>query len=162
MFSPPIQSFFGITDPLGLPRPIDPENFFGAKAHFFAANLMPIPGGCLAHFDGAVFRPYLRNVVALLDSFEAGWSGPVVVDDPPRYCLLRGGVATEIPPAVRPLVPEPPRVPFADILAFFDRHHADVSPTQLLDVLILASEDLGPVRFAAATADRPWVVEYMR
>jgi len=162
MFSLPFRPFFGITHPLGLPRPLDPENFFGAKAYYFAANLMPIPSGCLSHFDGAVYRPYVEGLVALLDSFEAGWSGPAILDDPPRYCLLHNGAPAEVRPEVRPLLPEPPHVSFEAILAYLDHHRGEVQPMQLLDVLTLVSEDFGPSRFAAATASRPWVAEYMR
>lgn len=162
MESIPFHPFFGITHPLGLPRPVDPENLFGAKAEFLVANLMPIPTGCLAHFDGAVYRPYLKRVVALLGSYEFGWSGPAILDDPPRYCVLHDGIPAEVPPHVRPLLPEPPRVSLEVVLGYFDRSRAQLQPMQLLDVLTLVSEDLGPDRFAAATAGRPWVAEYMR
>jgi hypothetical protein len=153
---------FGITHPLGLPRPIDVDNFFGAKGLYFARNLMPIPSGCLAHFDDAVYRPHIRNLIVLLNGLEFGWTGPAFIDGPPRYCLLRDGVPAEVPADLRALLPEPPRVTFGAVLAHFDHHHRTVAPMQLLDVLTLVSEDLGPEKFAAATAGHPWVAEFMR
>ena len=56
MFPLKAAPLFGITHPLGLPRPVDPENVFGAKIRFFAINAMPVPTGCLEHFDEAVYR----------------------------------------------------------------------------------------------------------
>jgi hypothetical protein len=147
---------------LGLPRPIDPENFFGAQSLFFSRNAMPIPTGCLAHFDEAVYRPYLERLVAFLGRLELGWSGPVQLEDPPRYCLLRDGVPTEIPEDLRAEMPEPPRVSLSALFGHFDRHHGSVVPMQLLDLLTLVSEDIGPVKFAAVAARRPWVAEFMR
>ncbi len=162
MFLPSGSQQFGITHPLGLPRPIDAENFFGVKLLFFARNQMPIPTGCLADFDGAVYRPYVQRIVENLNRLEFGWSGPMVLDGPPRYCLLRDGVPATVPVDLRPLIPEPPRVRFAEILQHFDRRHSAAAPMQLLDVLTLVSEDLGRQKFAAATAGHPWVAEFMR
>jgi len=156
------QPPFGVTHPLGLPRPIDPDNFFGAQSLFFYRNSMPIPTGCMAHFDAAVYRPYLERLVAFLSGLELGWSGPVLLEDPPRYCLLRDGVPTEIPEDLRSEMPEPPRVSLAAILTHFDRHHGSVVPMQLLDLLTLVGEDIGPVKFAAVAARRPWVSEFLR
>jgi hypothetical protein len=162
MFQPSGNQQFGITHPLGLPRPIDPENFFGVKLLFFARNQMPIPTGCLADFDGAVYRPYVQSIVAHLNRLEKVWSGPVVIDGPARYCLLRHGVPASVPADLRPLMPEPPRVKFAEVLRHFDLRHAAAAPMQLLDVLTLVSEDLGRQKFALAIASHPWVAEFMR
>lgn len=156
--SPP----FGITHPLGLPRPIDVGNFFGVRLSFFLDNLMPIPGGYLSHFDTAVYRPYVKDLVAALRRREFSWGGPVIAEDPPRYCLLRDGVPSRVPPDLAAELPEPPRVTLEEILAYFDRNHVWAPPLQLLDVLTLAGEDLGAARFAAATAGHPWVSEFLR
>jgi hypothetical protein len=153
---------FGITHPLGLPRPVDVDNFFGAKVQYFTQNLMPIPSGCLAYFDGAVYRPYLRSVVEFLNGLEFGWSGPAFMDGPPRYCLLRDGAPAEVPADLQPLLPEPPRIALDAVLDHFDQYHPRVAPMQLLDVLTLVREDLGPEKFAAATASHRWVDEFMR
>lgn len=123
---------------------------------------MPIPTGCLAHFDAAVYRPYARKIVEVLSRLEFGWTGPAMIDGPPRYCLLRDGVPATVPVDLRPLIPEPPRVKFTAVLDHFDGYHREAAPMQLLDVLTLVSEDLGPERFAAATAAHPWVAEFMR
>jgi hypothetical protein len=153
---------FGVTHPLGLPRPIDVDNFFGAKSRYFAENMMPIPSGCLAHFDTEVYRPYVKELVEALNCREFGWSGPAITEDPPRYCLLRDGSPARIPHDLAQELPEPPRIGFEQVLSYFDRNHVWAAPMQLLDVLTLASEDLGPERFAAATAGHPWVAEFMR
>lgn len=158
----PFQTPFGVTHPLGLPRPIDVENFFGAQRHFFAHNLMPVPTGCLAHFDPAVYRPYAKRVAAWLASADFGWSGPVELGDPPRYCFLRDGAPAPVPADLRDELPPPPHVRLRAVLGHFDRHHADAPALQLLDLLTLLKEDLGPRRFAAATAGRGWVAEYLR
>ena len=153
---------FGITHPLGLPRPIDPDNVFGAKVLFFARNVMPVPTGCLEHFDTAIYRPYLQRVVEALGGKARGWSGAVIKEWPARYCLLRDGMAAAVPPEMRPLLPEVPRVGLRSILVYLDAAHPVATPLQLLDVLTLISEDLGPEKFAAATADHPWVAAFMR
>jgi hypothetical protein len=156
------QPLFGVTHPLGLVRPLDVNNFFGAEMTHFAGNLMPIPTGCLAHFDEAVYRPYAEKIVALLKGLEFGWHGPVMLDDPPRYCLLRDGIPTRVPEDLRAHLPEAPRVALDTILRYFGRHQDGTTPIQLLDILTLVSEDLGPVRFAAVTAGHPWVAAFMR
>lgn len=162
MFLPSDQPVFGITHPLGLPRPLDPENFFGAKAQFFAFNQMPIPGGCLAHFDGAVYRPYLNDLLSHLAAQEPGWDGLARLDQPPRYCLLRDGVPSSIPLPFRSTMPTPPQVRLEGVLTHLGRHHGEESSFELLDLLTLISEDLGPYRFAAATAKHAWVADFMR
>jgi hypothetical protein len=156
------QIAFGITDPLGLPRPVDLDNFFGAKVQYFTRNVMPIPSGCLAHFDGAVYRPYVRSIVDFLNGLEFGWCGPAYMDGPLRYCMLRDGAPAAVPADLQPFLPEPPRVTFGTVLDHFDRHHSRVAPMQLLDVLTLVREDLGPEKFGAATAGHRWVAEFMR
>jgi len=156
------QPVFGVTHPLGLARPVDVNNFFGAQLQYFARNLMPVPSGCLEHFDGAVYRPYAERIAALLAGMDFGWQGPAILDDPPRYCLLRDGVPTQVPDDLRSLLPEPPRVALDAILGHFGSHHAGSAPIQLLDVLTLVSEDLGAVRFAAATVGHPRVAAFMR
>ncbi|MGH7996469.1 MAG: hypothetical protein ACREFX_08970 [Opitutaceae bacterium] len=158
----PFQPPFGVTHPLGLPRPIDTDNFFGTRRSFFAQNLMPVPTGCLAHFDGAVYRPYAKRLVAWLAAAEFGWTGPADLGDPPRYCLLRDGAPAKVPEDLREELPAPPAVPLETILEHFDRHHAKAPALQLLDLLTLISEDLGPRRFTAAIAGRSWVSEYLR
>ena len=153
---------FAITHPLGLPRPVDVDNFFGAKARYFAENLMPIPTGCLAFFDTNIYRPYVRRIVTLLNRHEFGWSGPALAEDPPRYCLLRDGAPSAVPPDLALELPEPPRVTLEEVLTYFDRNHVWSAPMQLLDVLTLVSEDLGPERFAAVAAAHPWLADFMR
>ena len=74
MFTPNDVPLFGITHPLGLPRPVDCENIFGAKIEFFSRNAMPVPYGSLGHFDTAVYRPYVRRLAAFLARREPGWS----------------------------------------------------------------------------------------
>ena len=86
---------------------------------------MPIPTGCLAHFDGAVYRPYVRKLVTCLGRMELGWSGPARLEDPPRYCLLRDGAPTDIPEDLRGQLPVPPRVSLHAVLSHFDRHHGN-------------------------------------
>jgi hypothetical protein len=157
MLLPSDQPAFGITHPLGLPRPLDPDNFFGAKRQFFVSNQMPIPSGCLAHFDLAVYRPYLKSILAFLEGVEYGWNGVALADDPPRYCLLKHETPAQVPDQFWPFLPEPPQVPLQAILAHLGLRHAEESPMELLDVLTLVSEDLGSARFAAATAGHPWV-----
>jgi hypothetical protein len=152
---------FGVTHPLGLPRPLDPDNFFGAKIAFFANNVMPVPTGCLAHYDAAAYRPYARLLVAALRRIDSRWSGPAYLDDPPRYCLLRGGVPAEVPPELWPLLPDPPRVSLSQILCHFDSWNESAAPMQLLDILTLVAEDLGPAKFAEASSGHPWVAGYM-
>lgn len=158
----PFQTPFGVTHPLGLPRPVDVENFFGARRLFFAHNLMPVPCGCLAHFDQAVYRPYAKRLVAWLAAAEFGWSGPAQVGDPPRYCLVRDGAPATVPDDLRDEFPPPPAVRLEAVLGHFDRCHASVPALQLLDLLTLLAEDLGAKRFSAATAARPWVQQYLR
>ena len=162
MFLPSGSQQFGITHPLGLPRPLDPENFFGVKLLFFARNQMPVPTGCLADFDHTVYRPYVERIVDNLNRLEFGWSGPVVIEGPARYCLLRDGVPATVPVDLRPVIPEPPRVRFEEVLQHFAGRHGTAPPMQLLDVLTLVSEDMGRQKFAAATAGHPWVAEFMR
>lgn len=162
MHFPAPESPFGITHPLGLPRPLDPDNFFGARALFFARNLMPVPTGCLAHFDLTVYRPYVKSIVALLADVEPGWEGPGFMDEPPRYCLVRDGMPAHLPPDLGVVLPEPPRVRLEAVLSHFDRTHAHAPALQLLDLLTLIAEDLGAVRFTAATQHRPWVKEFLR
>jgi hypothetical protein len=162
MFLPEPIPAFGITHPLGLPRPVDPENFFGAKPLFFARNLMPVPTGCLDYFDSAVYRPYVRSLVAFLNAHELGWGGPAIIDGPSRYCLLRGGVPASVPADLRPLLPEPPKISLRRVLNRVAETHATTNSLQLLDVLTLVSEDLGPEKFALATLDYPWVAAFMR
>lgn len=158
----PFQPPFGVTHPLGLPRPIDVQNVFGAQAWFFAENLMPVPSGCLAHFDGAVYRPYLKRLVGWLAVSELGWSGPAEVGDPARYCLLREGAPAGIPPDLREELPDPPAVKLETVLRHLDRHHPGAPALELFDLLTLIAEDLGPTRFAAVTAGRGWVADYIR
>jgi hypothetical protein len=153
---------FGVTHPIGLPRPIDKENFFGAKLLYFARNAMPIPTGCMSHFDAALYRPYVQSLVGRLEQLEFGWSGPVMIDDPPRYGVLLNGVPAEIPADLWPELPEPPRVSLHAILVHFDNFRETAIPMQLLDVLTLASEDLGSAEFSAITGRHPWVAEFMR
>jgi len=153
---------FGVTHPLGLPRPIAADNFFGAKGRFFALNLMPIPTGCLAHFDRAVYRPHARRVVSILRRQDCDWSGAAIVDGPPRYCLRQAGAPATVPEELWPLLPEPPRVSLEAVLSHFDPPRREALPLQLLDVLSLVSEDLGADRFAVATAGHPWVADFMR
>jgi hypothetical protein len=156
------QPVFGVTHPLGLVRPLDVNNFFGARLQFFTRNLMPIPSGCLAHFDGAVYRPYAVRIVSLLKCFDVSWQGPAMLEDPARYCLLRGGVPTVVPGDMRGLLPEPPRVSLDAVLTHFGGHPPTGMAVQLLDILSVVSEDLGPARFAEATARHPWVAAFMR
>ena len=162
MLLPSDQPAFGITHPLGLPRPLDPDNFFGAKTQFFACNQMPIPSGCLAHFDLAVYWPYLKRVLALLEEVEFGWDGIALANDPPRYCLVRDGIPTRIPYHLRSTLPPPPQVPLKAILAHLAKRYPEESPMELLDLLTLIKEDLGSARFAAATAGYPWVADCLR
>jgi hypothetical protein len=162
MFPPKEVPLFGITHPLGLPRPVDCENLFGAKIGFFCRNVMPVPTGCLEHFDGAVYRPYVRRLAAFLAQREPGWSGPEILDDPPRYCLLRFGAPSEVPDDLESLLPQPPRVTLAAMLSDMDRRRKRLQPLQLLDVLTLIREDAGVERFSAAVAAYPWVAEFMR
>jgi hypothetical protein len=161
MFPSKAVPIFGITHPLGLPRPVDPENVFGAKIHFFARNAMPVPARCLEHFDTEVYRPYVKRIAAILARRESGWSGSEILDDPPRYCLLRKGIPTEVPEELESLLPQPPLVSFAAMLSHFDRSHTLVEPAQLLDVLTLVREDLGLEKFSAAVAAHPWVADFM-
>jgi hypothetical protein len=158
----PSHPAFGITDPLGLPRPIDPNDFFGARLEYFARNQMPIPSGCLSHFDASVYRPYLEKIVSFLDDLEFCWNGPVAIDNPPRYCLLRDCVPAEIPQELWPLLSAPPRVTLEEVLAYFDLHHGEVAPVQLLDVITLISEDIPAAAFAALVASHPWLEEFTR
>jgi len=158
----PFQPPFGVTHPLGLPRPFDANNVFGARRSFFARNLMPVPSGCLAHFDGAVYRPYARRLVAWLAVAELGWSAPVEIGDPAHYCLLRDGAPTVIPADLRDELPVPPAVRLVQVLRHFDRCRDGIPDFQLFDLLTLVAEDLGPARFAAATANHPWVSAYIR
>jgi len=162
MFPHSGQPVFSATHPLGLMRPLDVNNFFGARMQYFARNLMPIPSGCLAHFDRAVYRPYAESIVAVLKCVDLGWQGPAVLDDPPRYCLLHDGIPTPVPGDLRVLLPEPPRVALQAILEYFSQHQAGATTIQLLDILTLVSEDLGPARFGEATAGHPWVAAFMR
>lgn len=162
MLSSSDQPPFGITHPLGLPRPLDPRNFFGAKPDYFSCNQMPIPSGCLAHFDHAVYRPHLHAILAFLQAVEIGWDGLALLDEPPRYCLLRAGVPTPVPHHLRRDLPEPPRVPLQTVLAHLASHRQGFSPLELLDVLTLISEDLGTACFATATARHPWVAEFLQ
>ena len=161
-FPPSADTPFGITHPLGLPRPVDISNLFGANILYFALNVMPIPTGCLSPFDGGVYRPYAKRLVTLLGRREFGWSGPVAVEDPPRYCLLRDGVPAEIPSDLHSDLPAPPHVSLNAILAYFSCRHTTAAPLQLLDLLTLVSEDLGPAKFAAATEEHPWVQDFLR
>ena len=162
MFPPKDVPLFGITHPLGLPRPVDCENVFGAKIDFFSRNVMPVPTGCLEHFDSAVYRPYVKRLAGFLARREPGWSGPWILDDPPRYCLLRNGVPAEVSGDLEALLPQPPRVSLAVVLSNLDRCHARVQPLQLLDILTLIREDAGSEKFAAAVRAHPWVAEFMR
>jgi len=162
MFLPDPPPAFGITDPLGLPRPVDPDNFFGAKPLFFARNLMPVPTGCLDYFDAAVYRPYVKGLVALLNTHEFDWSGPEIIEGPPRYCLFRAGVPASVPADLRPLLPDPPRVSLRQVLDQVAETQMSANSLQLLDVLTITCEDLGPDKFAAATSDYPWVAAFMR
>lgn len=162
MSFPSLPSPFGVTHPLGLPRPIDRDNFFGAQARYFTANLMPVPTGCLAYFDGSVYRPHAAVIAGLLAELEPGWGTLAVVGDPPRYCLLRDGFPCEVPSEFQHLLPEPPRVRLETVLEHFDRCRKVAPPMQLLDILTLVAEDLGQARFASATAGHPWVAEYLR
>jgi hypothetical protein len=123
---------------------------------------MPVPTGCLEHFDEAVYRPYVTRLAAVLARRESGWSGSEILADPPRYCLRRGGIPTEVSSENEPLLPLPPLVSFAAVLSHFDRFHTCVPPAQLLDVLTLIREDMGSEKFSAAVATHPWVVEFMR
>lgn len=162
MHFPSPERSFGITHPLGLPRPLDPDNFFGVKPVFFARNLMPVPTGCLAHFDRAVYRPYVRSLVVFLSDLEGGWEGPGFIDDPPRYCLVRDGMPAALPNDLRAVVPEPPKVRLESVLRHFDATHKEAPALQLLDLLSVISEDIGPARFAAFTGSRSWVREFLR
>jgi hypothetical protein len=146
-----------------LPRPIDVNDFFGARVQYFAQNLMPVPSGCLAYFDAAVYRPYIEKVAAILQGMDFGWSGPILISDPVRYCLLRDGIPTEVPTCLWGFLPEPPRVALEEVLSYFDRNHASTAADlQLLDLVTLMSEDLDAAKCAAATAGHPWVAEFMR
>jgi hypothetical protein len=163
MYLRPLPTIFGVTHPLGLPRPIDPDNFFGARGEYFARNIMPVPTGCLDHFDEAVYRPHVRNIVGFLGALDFGWSGPGFISDPPRYCLMRDGIPTEVPQGIRSLIPEPPRVKLADVLDHFDVTRGGRGAVlQMLDILTMVSEDIDPAKFAAAIAGHPWVAELMR
>lgn len=163
MFPPSATPVFGITHPIGLPRPVDPDNVFGAKISFFARNVMPVPTGCLEHFDGAVYRPYLQRLAEVLNGLSSGWSDTVLPEAPARYCLLRHGIVATIPAEFRPLLPEPPRVGVGAILLHFDDLHPSVgAPLQLLDVLTMIGEDIGAEKFGAVTAAHPWVSAYLR
>ena len=162
MFLPSTIPPFGVTHQIGLPRPIDVDNFFGARIEYFARNVMPIPAGCLDHFDGAVYRPYAEEIVAFLNGLTIGWSGPAVIYDPPRYCLLCDGRAAHVPLELRPFLPPPPRVPLGAVLDYFARSRGKVASIQLLDVLTIVREDLGPAKFAAAVSEHRWVAEFMR
>jgi hypothetical protein len=159
----PDQPTFGVTHPIGLPRPIDVNDFFGARVQYFAQNLMPVPSGCLAYFDAAIYRPYIEKVAAILHGMDFGWSGPVLISDPTRYCLLRDGIPMEVPACLWGFLPEPPRVALEAVLSYFDRNQAAMAADlQLLDVVTLLSEDLDAAKFAAATANHPWVAEFLR
>ena len=155
-------SAFGASHPLGVPRPIDTANFFGVRRDFFIHNLMPVPGGCLAHFDAAVYRPYARRLAGWLGGAHAGWSGPVDVGEPARYCLLRYGAPTAVPASRRDEMPVPPAVPLREVLRQLDSTHARQADFQLFDLLAMIAEDLGTSRFAAVTASHDWVAAYFR
>jgi hypothetical protein len=158
----PSPSAFGASHPLGVPRPIDTANFFGVRRDFFIHNLMPVPGGCLAYFDGAVYRPYARRLAAWLGGVESGWSGPVDVGEPARYCLLRYGAPAAIPASRRDEMPVPPVVPLREVLRQLDDIHARLADFQLFDLLAMIAEDLGANRFAEVTAPHEWVAAYFR
>ena len=158
----PLSPIFGVTHPLGLPRPIVIDNIFGATLAYFAGNFMPVPSGCLSHFDGAVYRPYVAQLAAVLATSEFGWSGPALLGDPPRYALLCHGVPTAVPEDLLALLPAPPKVSFRALLDHFDRTYAGAPPMELLDVLTLISEDIGAIRFAAAAIGHDWVRDFMR
>jgi hypothetical protein len=158
----PFQTPFGVTHPLGLPRPIDVENVFGAHRAYFVHNLMPVPSGCLAHFDSSVYRPYMKRLASWLAASELGWSGSAEIGDPARYCLLRDGAPATVPCDLRDELPAPPVVRLESVLRYFDRHHAKAPGFQLFDLLTLVAEDLGASRFASATFGRTWVTAYIR
>ncbi len=162
MFTPNDVPLFGITHPLGLPRPVDCENIFGAKIEFFSRNAMPVPYGSLGHFDTAVYRPYVRRLAAFLARREPGWSDAGVLDEPPRYCLFRNGRPAEVPGELEALLPQPPRVSLDAMFSHLDRCHTRAQPLQLLDILTLIREDAGLEKFSAAAAGHPWVAEFMR
>ena len=153
---------FRAADPLGLPRPVDPENVFGAKMQFFMENKMPVPNGCLAHFDRTVYRPFLKRVVEVLSARERGWFGPLVMGVPPRYVILRDWAPADIDEERAALLPPPPRVPIRELFAYLGQHYRQSRPPQLLDVLTLIREDLGPIKFESVSADHAWVAEAMR
>ena len=153
---------FEVTDPLGFPRPIREENVFGSRLEVFAENLMPAPSGFLIHFHHELFWPYAQLVSSALQRRETGWEAPRLAVDPPRYCFIRDGVPTRIPSDLRGELPPAPAVTLEQVLAFFDMNHAWAEPLQLLDLLTLVLEDLGPARFAVVTANHPWVAEFMR
>jgi hypothetical protein len=163
MYLRPPPTIFGVTHPLGLPRPIDAENIFGARVQYFARNMMPIPTGCLDHFDAAVYRPYVSSLVSFLGALDFGWTGPAFISDPPRYCLLRDGIPTDVPANMRGLMPDPPKVKFVDILDHFNSTRGGAGAMlQILDIFSMVEEDIGTAKFQAATEDYPWVAEMMR
>jgi hypothetical protein len=84
------------------------------------------------------------------------------VDDPARYCVLRDGEPSDIPADLIPSLPPPPRVTLDTVLSHFSGVRTEAAPLQLLDVLTLIREDIGPGKFAAAVAAHPWVREFMR
>ena len=153
---------FEVTDPLGFPRPIRENNVFGSRKELFAENLMPAPSGSLVHFHHEVFWPYVEEISRALQRLEIGWGPPRLATDPPRYCFVRDGAPTRIPADLYDELPQAPEVTLESLLAFFDVNHGWAEPMQLLDLLKLVREDLGPDRFALVTASHPWVAEFMR
>jgi hypothetical protein len=153
---------FAATDPLGVPRPLDPRNVFGATRRGFAANAMPVPGGCLAYFDSDIYRPYAHEALRQVRQHGGRWDRLAVADDPPRYCFLCDGEPAAISEAFRRFLPPPPAVSIEDLASYFRINHRWASAPQLLDLLGILAEDVPPESFARLCHDHPWIPEFMR
>jgi hypothetical protein len=153
---------FHIADPLGIPRPVSQVNFFGVTLERIFRNQFPVPIGCLEDFDHGLYRPYIETVGKALKAKDSAWGAPTWADDPPRYCFLRKGVPEEIPPELWLRLPKPPTVAIRTVLKHLAEKRSLQHSIQLLDLLSMITEDLGPKTFKKLTRGHSWVHDVLR
>jgi hypothetical protein len=149
--------------PIGFPRPIDPDNFFGISRDRWLSNRMSVPTGALAFFDAKHFRPYARRILNL----AARMVGPnvklVLTKEPGHYMLLSGddnGPITGIENLFSRF-PAPRVFTVEDVVAEVGAARTSLNDIDVLDLLDTIRRDIPTERWDACEKANPWVKGYV-
>jgi hypothetical protein len=147
-------------DPFGLPRPINPANFFDSTKIRWLGNRFWVPEGPLACFRTKVFDPYAKQLEAALQTKVPGLSVKTTTR-PQRYVFMLRFTALDMRKCAS-IAPTPPVVTLVDVINELALTREEANPEDLLDLLTTIQEDLTEPAFTQLATRFSWVSEYLR